>query len=104
VYSINYPLSPENNFPDPVIATIRALAHIKAQAKVNSVVIMGDSAGGAVASTVTAVLSAEGMCVSLSRWLLISAAQSHFVVRACARTRFLRGGMHPVCGSAGDVL
>lgn len=63
VYSINYPLAPENNFPDPVIATVRALAYIKAEAQVDSVVIMGDSAGGAVASTVTAVLSAPGLYV-----------------------------------------
>mmetsp|Transcript_32400 Transcript_32400/g.84804 ORF Transcript_32400/g.84804 Transcript_32400/m.84804 type:complete len:448 (-) Transcript_32400:50-1393(-) len=66
VYSINYPLAPENRFPDPVIATIRALAFIKAHAGVESVVLMGDSAGGAVASTVTAIMSADGMYAQLT--------------------------------------
>eukprot|EP00038_Savillea_parva_P031028 m.82376 g.82376 ORF g.82376 m.82376 type:complete len:459 (+) comp9461_c0_seq1:223-1599(+) len=61
VYSINYPLAPENSFPDPVIAALRAMAYIKAQTGTSSVVLIGDSAGGAVASTVTAVLTAEGM-------------------------------------------
>jgi monoterpene epsilon-lactone hydrolase len=64
VYSINYPLAPENPYPDPVISALRALAEIKRLSGADSVILMGDSAGGAVAATVAALVSSEGLCVT----------------------------------------
>lgn len=46
VYSIDYPLAPEDAFPSAPLSTIRALRHIKeAYTGTDEVVLIGDSAG-----------------------------------------------------------
>jgi acetyl esterase/lipase len=57
VYSIDYPLAPENRFPTPLISVLRATAWIKRRTGDNSLTLVGDSAGGNLATMAAAVLS-----------------------------------------------
>ena len=57
VYSLDYPLAPENAFPAAPLSTIRALKHIKLTAGVTEVALVGDSAGGGLVSLVAGLLA-----------------------------------------------
>ena len=60
-FSMNYPLAPDQQFPAAVISTIRALAWVKTRTGAKEVVLMGDSAGGCIASTTAAILSSPDL-------------------------------------------
>ena len=57
VFSVDYPLAPEDAFPSAPLSTIRALKHIKATSGVEKVVLIGDSAGGGLVSLVAGLLA-----------------------------------------------
>eukprot|EP00039_Didymoeca_costata_P007435 m.99850 g.99850 ORF g.99850 m.99850 type:complete len:491 (-) comp13685_c0_seq2:1158-2630(-) len=56
VFSLDYPLAPEDPFPSAVLSTMRALRWIKARTGVKEVVLIGDSAGGCIVSVVAGFL------------------------------------------------
>lgn len=57
VFSIDYPLAPEFKYPTPIISVLKALAFLKSEYSVDSVQLIGDSAGGNLVSMTAAVLS-----------------------------------------------
>jgi len=57
IYSIDYPLAPEDPFPAAVISTLRALAWMKKERGVRECVVMGDSAGGGLITYAAAALN-----------------------------------------------
>lgn len=56
VYSIDYPLAPEFKFPVPIVSVLKCLAYLRSERGITGVTLMGDSAGGALASLVAAAL------------------------------------------------
>jgi acetyl esterase/lipase len=56
VFSMDYPLAPEFKFPVPILSVLKCLSYMRSQRGVERVTLMGDSAGGALASLVAAVL------------------------------------------------
>jgi len=56
VYSIDYPLAPENKFPIPQLAVLQALHWMREDQQVTSLVALGDSAGGSLVSMAAAFI------------------------------------------------
>jgi acetyl esterase/lipase len=57
VYSMSYPHAPEDQYPTQLISTLRALSWLKTFHQHDSVTIVGESAGGALATQVAGLLS-----------------------------------------------
>jgi acetyl esterase/lipase len=58
VFAIDYPLAPEAKHPTAVLSILKAMKHIKDSFAVNTLMIIGDSAGGCLATnTIAAVLN-----------------------------------------------
>jgi acetyl esterase/lipase len=57
VYSIDYPLAPESKYPGPLISVIRACAWVKRYSQSKTITLVGDSAGGNLATMAAALLS-----------------------------------------------
>lgn len=66
VYSINYPLAPEAQYPAAVLSAIKGLRWVRERSGATEVVLVGDSAGGAVAATVAAILSSDRLTKSFA--------------------------------------
>eukprot|EP00049_Salpingoeca_infusionum_P013483 m.251768 g.251768 ORF g.251768 m.251768 type:complete len:460 (+) comp15461_c0_seq2:139-1518(+) len=66
VFSIDYPLAPEDRFPTPVISVLRALSWLKTTHGVEKVMLFGDSAGGNLASLAAAFLSNPRLLASFT--------------------------------------
>jgi acetyl esterase/lipase len=61
VYSINYPHAPEDPFPAAVLSTLRSLAWIRSTEGYEQCSILGESAGGNIATFVVALLANPGL-------------------------------------------
>jgi acetyl esterase/lipase len=66
VYSINYPLAPKQRFPDPLVAVIRSLSWLKTARKIEKVIVIGDSAGGNLATMSVAMICNKPLLKELS--------------------------------------
>jgi len=66
VFSIDYPLAPEDPFPAPVVATLRALKWMKEERGVTRVVLIGDSAGGGLVTYAAAALQHSPLLAELA--------------------------------------
>ena len=66
VYSVDYPLAPENKHPAALVSVIKAIAYVRAVYGHNDVVLFGDSAGGSLASTATIYLQSPKLLRELS--------------------------------------
>eukprot|EP00996_Jenningsia_fusiforme_P001053 NODE_1962_length_1343_cov_33.199382_g1779_i0.p1 GENE.NODE_1962_length_1343_cov_33.199382_g1779_i0~~NODE_1962_length_1343_cov_33.199382_g1779_i0.p1 ORF type:complete len:384 (-),score=26.13 NODE_1962_length_1343_cov_33.199382_g1779_i0:111-1262(-) len=67
LYSLNYPLSPENRFPTALVSVLRGLNELRTVRGVENIVIMGDSAGGSLSTMATAVVCNPHLLEALSR-------------------------------------
>ena len=56
VCSINYPLAPEHPFPQALIAVLRAVSWMAKEEGVETLHILGDSAGGNLATMASSLL------------------------------------------------
>lgn len=56
LFSINYPLAPENPWPLPLISTLRSLAWIRKHHNVKKVSVVGESAGSSLISVAAALV------------------------------------------------
>eukprot|EP00657_Telonema_sp_P-1_P004142 TRINITY_DN1957_c0_g1_i1.p1 TRINITY_DN1957_c0_g1~~TRINITY_DN1957_c0_g1_i1.p1 ORF type:complete len:391 (+),score=29.39 TRINITY_DN1957_c0_g1_i1:145-1317(+) len=54
VWCINYPLSPESQHPAAIVSVLRALHWLRTTRNVSRIIIIGDSAGGQLATTAAA--------------------------------------------------
>lgn len=61
VYSVNYPLSPEHRFPVAIISFLKALRYLKENRSVESVHIVGESAGANIAALGVGILTNENL-------------------------------------------
>eukprot|EP00658_Telonema_sp_P-2_P077317 TRINITY_DN6961_c0_g1_i5.p1 TRINITY_DN6961_c0_g1~~TRINITY_DN6961_c0_g1_i5.p1 ORF type:complete len:390 (+),score=50.95 TRINITY_DN6961_c0_g1_i5:452-1621(+) len=61
VWCINYPLSPESQHPASIVSVLRALDWLRAQRNVDKVSIVGDSAGGHLATAAAAFVECPGL-------------------------------------------
>ena len=52
MYAIDYPLAPERPFPAALLSTLRAIAWVKQHSGCDEVDLLGDSAGGNLATMV----------------------------------------------------
>ena len=57
VFSIDYPLAPEFKHPTAIVSVLKALSYLKTERGVESVHLIGDSAGGCLVSMAVAALS-----------------------------------------------
>jgi acetyl esterase/lipase len=72
VFSIDYPLAPKYRYPSPVVSVLKCLAYIREHYGVSHVQVLGDSAGGCIAS-----MSVAAACNPEGRW--------HPKVRECLK-------------------
>jgi len=69
VWCINYPLSPESQHPAAVCSVLRALSWLKIERSVSDVALIGDSAGGQLATTAAALAQNPALLAALeSTW------------------------------------
>ena len=61
VYAIDYPLAPEQPFPAALLSTLRAIAFVKEHCGCDEVDLLGDSAGGNLATMAAALLANPGL-------------------------------------------
>ena len=61
VFAVDYPLAPENPYPAPILSALRALAWIKRRTGAERVALIGDSAGGQIATFVAALLTSDSL-------------------------------------------
>ena len=92
VYSIDYPLSPEAPFPAAVVAALAAVSWVAARTRCRSVVLVGDSAGGAIASLAAALISDAALLRRLRR----SVGRRSAVGRELGSLAFPPGGVSRV--------
>eukprot|EP00658_Telonema_sp_P-2_P049616 TRINITY_DN37756_c0_g1_i2.p1 TRINITY_DN37756_c0_g1~~TRINITY_DN37756_c0_g1_i2.p1 ORF type:complete len:297 (+),score=55.95 TRINITY_DN37756_c0_g1_i2:374-1264(+) len=78
VYSIDYPLAPENKHPAALISVLKALAYVRQQHGVNRCVMFGDSAGGSLAATATALLGSKSALSQLETQTGVSLSDMKF--------------------------
>ena len=57
VYTMNYPLAPRHRFPTQLVSVLRALRYLRAEMGQTEVVLVGESAGGNLASMAAALLA-----------------------------------------------
>eukprot|EP01050_Picozoa_sp_SAG11_P041387 SAG11_NODE_18524_length_488_cov_1.727506_1_plen_133_part_10 len=65
VYAIDYPLAPDQPFPAALLSTLRALAFVKQHSGCAEVDILGDSAGGNLATMAAALLANPPLLAAL---------------------------------------
>jgi len=68
VYCPEYPLSPENPFPAPVLSILRSLRWMHTQCGVTEVTLVGDSAGGNLVMVVCALLKNPNLMLEFREW------------------------------------
>mmetsp|Transcript_780 Transcript_780/g.2117 ORF Transcript_780/g.2117 Transcript_780/m.2117 type:complete len:564 (+) Transcript_780:111-1802(+) len=56
VYSLDYPLAPEHEFPGALLSVLRALAFLRSDHGVERIILTGDSAGGCIVAMAAALL------------------------------------------------
>ena len=67
VYSVDYPLAPENKHPAALVSVIKSLAYIRATYNVSNITLFGDSAGGSLASMAAIYLQSPELLRQLGR-------------------------------------
>ena len=79
VYSIDYPLAPEDRFPFSLVSVLRAAAWVKQYTGEDKLTLVGDSAGGNLATMATAILSNKTTLLPhLSSAVTATLEDSHF--------------------------
>ncbi|KAJ9466555.1 hypothetical protein DIPPA_21034 [Diplonema papillatum] len=66
VYVPNYPLAPKKRFPEAIVALLRAMRHLHELHAASAIHIIGDSAGGNLATMLAAMCSNPSMYASIS--------------------------------------
>eukprot|EP00929_Paragymnodinium_shiwhaense_P052726 TRINITY_DN26411_c0_g1_i1.p1 TRINITY_DN26411_c0_g1~~TRINITY_DN26411_c0_g1_i1.p1 ORF type:complete len:490 (-),score=59.33 TRINITY_DN26411_c0_g1_i1:253-1722(-) len=56
VYSLDYPLAPENKYPGALLSILRAMAYLKKNHNLDRIILMGDSAGASLAGMAAAMI------------------------------------------------
>jgi acetyl esterase/lipase len=67
VWMMNYPLSPAAQFPTPVLSVLKALRFLKSKS-VDRVVLVGDSAGGNLATSAAAFVASPALLDRVLAW------------------------------------
>eukprot|EP00736_Rhodelphis_marinus_P014365 Rmarinus@m.25750 len=69
VYMVEYPYAPYSRFPTQIISSLRALKHVR-ESGIDTVALVGDSAGGNIAAMVALFLGNPDLFDELRMWFL----------------------------------
>ena len=75
VYSVDYPLAPGSPFPCAIVSLLRAFVWLKTVRKVKTLSIVGDSAGGSLASFTAALASSSDLMSAFCKACEVYVAQ-----------------------------
>lgn len=71
VYSIDYPLAPESKYPGPLVSVLRACTWVKWHSECNHITLVGDSAGGNLATMAAAMMSNDHLLLDLEKRAIV---------------------------------
>lgn len=91
LFSIEYPLAPENPFPAAILSTLEAMVYVKRKTGCESIQLLGDSAGGNLVTYTAALLSDRPTLVKFSEVSGVAVHEWNFpgVTRVCSVYGFL---------------